>query len=85
MGFSSCEVIVARMHEAMSFLLIKSPSLLMDETLAELDEDRRTCLLDYLHIVEQALLTTTDLNLFPAEFSANCERWMVNQGNISKQ
>jgi DNA replication and repair protein RecF len=61
------------------------PVLLMDETLAELDEDRRTCLLDYLHIVEQALLTTTDLNLFPAEFSANCERWMVNQGNISKQ
>ena len=60
------------------------PVLLMDETLAELDEERRTCLLEYLQNVEQTLLTTTDMNLFPAGFSARCERWLVDQGNISK-
>lgn len=60
------------------------PVLLMDETLAELDENRRTCLLEYLENVEQALLTTTDLNLFPAGFAAGCERWLVDQGTISK-
>jgi recombinational DNA repair ATPase RecF len=56
----------------------------MDETLAELDEERRAYLLEYLENVEQALLTTTDLNLFPAGFSSHCERWLVNQGNIGK-
>ncbi|MHC1740708.1 MAG: DNA replication/repair protein RecF [Anaerolineaceae bacterium] len=60
------------------------PVLLMDETLAELDEERRACLLDYLHNVEQAILTTTDLNLFPTGFKDQCERWLVNQGNIRK-
>jgi DNA replication and repair protein RecF len=60
------------------------PVLLMDEILAELDEERRALVLEYLQNVEQAILTTTDLNLFPAGFSNRCERWLVNQGNISK-
>jgi DNA replication and repair protein RecF len=60
------------------------PVLLMDEILAELDEERRACVLEYLQNVEQAILTTTDLNLFPTGFSDQCERWFVNQGNISK-
>jgi DNA replication and repair protein RecF len=60
------------------------PVLLMDETLAELDEERRVCLLDYLQNGQQVILTTTDLRLFPAEFSEKCERWLVNQGNINK-
>ena len=60
------------------------PVLLMDETLAELDEERRNYLLNYLENVEQALLTTTDMNLFPDGFSSQCERWLVNQGNITR-
>ena len=60
------------------------PVLLMDETLAELDTQRRACLLEYLNSVEQAVLTTTDMNLFPEGFSGHCERWQVNQGNIEK-
>lgn len=60
------------------------PVLLMDETLAELDEFRRKCLLEYLQNVEQTLLTTTDMNLFPVGFSDKCERWLVDQGTISK-
>jgi len=60
------------------------PVLLLDETLAELDEERRNYLLDYLGGVEQALLTTTDMNLFPGDFSSHCQRWQVNQGSVSK-
>ena len=60
------------------------PVLLMDETLAELDGQRRDCLLDYLKNVEQALLTTTDADHFPADFTALCERWQVTQGNVEK-
>lgn len=58
------------------------PVLLMDEILAELDTDRRAYLLDYLDHTEQALLTTTDMNLFPHGFHEQCERWQVAQGNV---
>ena len=60
------------------------PVLLLDETLAELDTDRRKYLLDYLDTVEQAILTTTDMNLFPADFREKCERWQVESGNITR-
>lgn len=60
------------------------PVLLMDETLAELDKQRRDCLLGYLENAEQALLTTTDMNLFPEGFTGRCERWQVDQGNVEK-
>ena len=60
------------------------PVLLMDETLAELDTKRRGYLLEYLEKSEQAILTTTDMNLFPQGFSEKCERWQVTQGNIEK-
>jgi DNA replication and repair protein RecF len=61
------------------------PVLLLDETLAELDEARRESLLTYLTGAEQAILTTTDMNLFPTNFSGKCERWWVDQGNIHKK
>lgn len=61
------------------------PVLLLDETLAELDEARRESLLTYLTSAEQAILTTTDMNLFPTNFSGKCERWWVDQGNIHKK
>ena len=46
------------------------PVLLLDETLAELDEHRREGLLKTVTGFEQALLTTTDLDLFMPEFIA---------------
>jgi DNA replication and repair protein RecF len=58
------------------------PVLLLDETLAELDVERRQFLLDYLENVEQAILTTTDLNLFPGDFVKKCERWQINSGSV---
>jgi DNA replication and repair protein RecF len=60
------------------------PVLLMDEILAELDEERRNYLIGYLQNVEQAVITSTDLNLFPADFSSRYERWLVQQGNVTR-
>ena len=59
------------------------PVLLLDETLAELDTERRHYLLKYLEGAEQAILTTTDLNLFPAEFVEKCERWQITNGSVN--
>jgi len=60
------------------------PILLLDETLAELDTRRRSYLLSYLENVEQVILTTTDMNLFPADFREKCERWQVVSGSVEK-
>lgn len=60
------------------------PVLLLDETLAELDTDRRNYLLHYLDHAEQVLLTTTDFSMFPQDFADRCERWQVSQGRIER-
>lgn len=60
------------------------PVLLLDETLAELDTQRQAYLLSYLENVEQVILTTTDMNLFPPDFREKCERWQVVSGSVAK-
>lgn len=60
------------------------PVLLLDETLAELDTSRRALLLDYIQGAEQAMLTTTDMNLFSQDFVGKCERWKITRGNAEK-
>ncbi len=59
------------------------PILLLDETLAELDLQRRADLLEYLSHCEQALLTTTDLHLFSDEFIAQSKVGRVESGIIT--
>jgi len=59
------------------------PVLLLDETLAELDVQRRSDLLDYLGTCEQALLTTTDLNLFNEAFINQCQICRVESGIVT--
>lgn len=58
------------------------PVLLLDEVLAELDPQRRGFLLAQLAQVEQALLTTTDLDMFAPEFCATSEVWQIENGTI---
>lgn len=58
------------------------PVLLLDEVLAELDISRRLDLLTYLDKIEQAILTTTDLNLFSHAFVKKAERWEVSAGTV---
>lgn len=53
------------------------PVLLLDEVLAELDAQRRADLIAHLTDIKQALLTTTDLDLFAPEFVQNATIWRV--------
>ena len=61
-----------------------SPLLLLDETLAELDEKRSMDLLERLEQYDQAILTTTDQTHFPASFAEKNTIWQVSGGSISK-
>lgn len=59
------------------------PILLLDEVLAELDPRRRRDLLRRIGGAEQSVMTTTDLNLFEAEFVQKVQVWLVNAGAIA--
>jgi DNA replication and repair protein RecF len=58
------------------------PILLLDEVIAELDAERRAYLLDRIHGASQVLLTTTEPDIFTAEFLRNSTRWHIRQGQI---
>ncbi|MEA3351013.1 MAG: DNA replication and repair protein RecF [Chloroflexota bacterium] len=58
------------------------PLLLLDEVLAELDNQRRVDLLERLTEIEQALLTTTDLNLFTPDFVQAATTWQIRGGRL---
>ena len=60
----------------------EAPVLLLDEVLAELDRARRGYLLNLLGDVEQAILATTDAEMFPAEFRSKTLRLEVKEGII---
>jgi DNA replication and repair protein RecF len=60
------------------------PVILLDEVMAELDLQRRADLLHYIGGSEQALFTTTDLNLFDPEFVQKAEIWNVESGRVAK-
>jgi len=61
------------------------PVLLLDETLAELDHQRRLELLEALQESEQGLLTTTDLSLFAPDFVQRSTVWHVRSGFVLKE
>jgi DNA replication and repair protein RecF len=58
------------------------PVLLLDEVLAELDPTRRTDLIQRVLDSEQALMTTTDLDSFPAECVAKARLWQISGGQV---
>jgi DNA replication and repair protein RecF len=60
------------------------PVLLLDEVLAELDEDRRADLLKRLVHSEQALLTTTDLQLFEPALIESWAIWNLADGVLKE-
>ncbi len=63
----------------------QNPVLLLDEILAELDVQRRSDLLNTLLDVDQALFTTTDLNLFDPGFVEQCAVWRVSSGKVQPE
>jgi DNA replication and repair protein RecF len=58
------------------------PVLLLDEVLAELDLERRSDLLERLAGTQQALLTTTDLDLFEPDFVRKAALWQIRTGRL---
>ncbi len=58
------------------------PVLLLDEVLAELDEERRTDLLSRVSQSKQSLLTTTDIQLFDPVAISDWQRWRIHQGTL---
>jgi DNA replication and repair protein RecF len=58
------------------------PVLLLDEVLAELDPARRSDLIQRVLESEQALMTTTDLDSFPAECVAKARLWQISAGQV---
>ncbi|OQY31252.1 MAG: hypothetical protein B6243_08720 [Anaerolineaceae bacterium 4572_5.2] len=61
------------------------PVLLLDEILAELDDTRRQDLLERLSQTEQALLSTTDLDLFTLEFIKTSTQWYIEEGRMRSE
>ena len=59
------------------------PVLLLDEVVAELDVNRRAYLLERVVRVSQALLTTTEPDIFTAEFLQTATRLRIHQGQIA--
>jgi DNA replication and repair protein RecF len=58
------------------------PVLLLDETLAELDLNRRSDLLHMLQNGKQAIITTADLELFDPGFIDGCMSLKIEDGRI---
>ena len=63
----------------------ETPVLLLDETLAELDQQRRQGLLGVLVQNSQSILTTTDLRLFARAFVEKCRVWVIHDGEIKER
>jgi DNA replication and repair protein RecF len=66
------------MHDTMR----EWPILLLDEVVAELDAARRAYLLDRVQGVSQALLTTTEPEIFTPDFLRSTTRWHIHEGQI---
>jgi len=60
----------------------RSPLLLLDDVMSELDEHRRSTLLSALAGVEQAIITTTDWEDFAPEFRTQAQRFSVHAGTV---
>jgi DNA replication and repair protein RecF len=58
------------------------PLLLLDEVVAELDNQRRAYFLERISGATQTLLTTAELEIFPAAFLERATIWHVRDGQI---
>ncbi len=59
------------------------PVLLLDETMSELDTQRRADLLSALAACDQAILTSTDLAMFEPDFVSTHPVWRVDHGMVA--
>lgn len=59
------------------------PILLLDEVVAELDAKRRAYLLERIAGASQAILTTTEPDIFTSAFLSKATQWKVHAGQIT--
>lgn len=62
----------------------ETPILLLDEVVAELDEQRRALLLNYVKGVNQAILTATDPAMFTQDFLRQATSFTVANGRVER-
>jgi DNA replication and repair protein RecF len=62
----------------------EEPVLLLDEVLAELDPNRRRCLLDHISDSHQTIVTTTDVARFDAAFVKQATLLRVAHGVVMR-
>lgn len=63
----------------------EEPVLLLDEVLAELDPNRRRCLLDHISDSHQTIVTTTDVARFDEAFMKQATLLKVMHGVVARQ
>lgn len=63
----------------------ETPILLLDEVVAEFDEQRRSALLNTVSQAEQAILTATDPGMFTGEFLRQSAHMLVRNGQIQME
>lgn len=63
----------------------EEPVLLLDEVLAELDPNRRRCLLDHISDSHQTIVTTTDVARFDEAFVKQATLLKVMHGVVARQ
>jgi DNA replication and repair protein RecF len=61
------------------------PVLLLDEFIAELDNERRAYLLDRINGATQSILTTTEPDIFTKDFLEKAAVWKVHAGQIDTE
>jgi DNA replication and repair protein RecF len=69
----------------MSTITGDKPVLLLDEVVAELDEQRREALLQTVNAADQALLTATDPAMFTNEFIKTATTLKVENGRVTNR
>jgi DNA replication and repair protein RecF len=85
-GQQRSAILATKMAEIgwMKKLTGETPILLLDEVLAELDQRRRTLLLETVQNTDQAILTATDPGMFSSSFLAQATSMTVSEGQVYK-
>ncbi len=61
----------------------EAPLLLLDDVMSELDEIRRTTVVEALEALDQVIMTTTDWSHYTDEFLGQAACWKVCQGTLT--
>lgn len=71
-------------YQWMKSLTGESPIILLDEVMSEIDSSRRNALMRSLSDYDQALLTTTDADLYSPDFISHSTVWRISEGQLNK-